>query len=232
VTAPDAPEPTAHDTWVAVDDYLAGLLLGSDAALDAALDASAAAGLPPIQVSPTQGRFLHLLVRIAGARRVLEVGTLGGYSTIWLARALPPGGRLVTLELDERHAAVARANLDRAGVDDRVEVRVGPALETLPALEREGGEPFDLVFVDADKPSNADYLAWAVRLGRPGTVVVVDNVVRGGAVVDADDERPDVVGTRRLFDELAARSDVVATAIQTVGVKGYDGFVLAVVGGA
>src|SRR6476659_9065227 len=203
-------DPTAGGTWAAVDDYLAGLLLDADPALEAALAASAAAGLPPIQVSPTQGRFLHLLARIASARRVLEIGTLGGYSTIWLARALPPDGRLVTLELEERHAAVARANLARAGVAQRVAVRVGPALETLPALEREGEQPFDLVFVDDDKPSNADYLDWAVRLGRPGTVVVV--------------------GTRRLFEELAARSDVAATALQTVGVKGYDGFVLAVVG--
>jgi predicted O-methyltransferase YrrM len=220
-------EPAAQDTWTAVDGYLDGLLLDDDPALDAALEASAAAGLPAIQVSPEQGKLLHLLARVAGARRVLEVGTLAGYSTIWLARALPADGRLVTLELDDRHAAVARANLDRALLGDRVEVRVGPALETLPTLV--GGEPFDLVFIDADKPSNADYLAWAVQLGRPGTVVVVDNVVRGGAVADPDDQRPDVVGTRRLFEALRARSDLDATAIQTVGVKGYDGFVLAVV---
>jgi predicted O-methyltransferase YrrM len=221
------PAPCDPDRWTAVDRYLADLLLEPDAALDAALEASAAAGLPAHGVSPTQGRLLELLARIQGARTILELGTLGAYSTIWLARALPPGGRLVTLELDAGYAEVAHANLARAGVADAVEVRVGPARDTLAALAAEGHDPFDLVFIDADKAGNAEYLAAALGLSRPGTLIVADNVVRGGSVLDGDDAS--AVGVRRFFDLLAAEPRLRATAIQTVGVKGYDGFALAVV---
>jgi predicted O-methyltransferase YrrM len=222
------PAPFAQDRWTAVDRYLAERLLEPDAALDAALEASTAAGLPPAGVSPTQGRLLELLARIQGARTILELGTLGAYSTIWLACALPPGGRLVTLELDAGYAEVARANLARAGLADVVEVRVGPARDTLAALAAEGHDPFDLVFIDADKASNAEYLATALELSRPGTLIVADNVVRGGSVLDGDDAS--AVGVRRFFDLIAAEPRLRATAIQTVGEKGYDGFALAVVG--
>ena len=214
-----------------MDDYITGQLVEPDPALDGALDASRQAGLPPIHVAPPQGKFLHLLARIAGARTVLEVGTLGGYSTIWLARALPPGGRLVTLELDEGHAELARANLAAAGLSDVVELRVGRATDALAALDEEGAGPFDLVFIDADKPSNPEYLAWALRLTRPGSLIVVDNVVRNGAVADPGATDPAVVGTRRLYELLAAEPRLSATAIQTVGSKGYDGFALALVTG-
>jgi len=213
------------DTWVAVDRYIAGALVPSDPALDAALEASAEAGLPPIQVSPNQGKFLHLLAQAIGARTILEIGTLGGYSAIWLARALPPGGRLITLEADPRHAAIARANFARAGLADVVELRVGRALETLPEL----AGPFDFIFIDADKPSNADYFAWALKLSRRGSLIVIDNVIRDGAVIDAASADPDVQGVRRLNELLAAEPRVSATAIQTVGSKGYDGFVMALV---
>lgn len=219
-------DPMSESTWRTVDDYLQEALLPADAALSAALTRNHEAGLPAIDVSPAQGRFLHLLARIAGARRILEIGTLGGYSTIELARALPAGGTLVTCEYEPRHAEVARANLDAAGVGDRVDVRVGPALDTLPTLDG----PFDLVFVDADKQNNAAYVDHAIRLGRPGTVIVVDNVVRGGQVAvetTPADER--VEGTRRMFAALHRDRRVDATALQTVGAKGYDGFVLAVV---
>lgn len=218
-------------TWTAVDRYITDLLVPGDTALDAAVAAVEEAGLPPIGVSPPQGKLLHVLALAVGARQILEVGTLGGYSTIWLARALPPGGRLVTLELDPHHAEVATANLARAGLADVVEVRLGPALETLPRLAAEGYGPFDLVFVDADKPSNADYVEWALRLGRVGTTVVVDNVVRDGRVADPACTDADVLGVRRLNDMVAADPRLVATAIQTVGAKGYDGFaVVQVVG--
>ncbi len=213
------------ETWEQVDEYISERLVEDDPALTAALADSAAAGLPPIAVSPPQGKFLRLLARIHGARSVLEIGTLGGYSTIWLAGALPADGRLVTLEVDPRHAEVARKNLARAGLDGVVDVRVGPALTTLPTLTG----PFDLVFIDADKKNNADYLRWALRLTRPGGVIVVDNVIRGGAVVDTADTSPDVAGTRATYDLLAAEPRLDATAIQTVGVKGYDGFAIAVV---
>lgn len=216
--------------WTAVDDYMAGRLVAPDEALSAVLAANAGAGLPAIDVSPLQGKLLHLLARIAGARKVLEIGTLGGYSTIWLARALPADGIVVTLEASPHHAAVARANFARAGVAARIELREGPALETLPALEAEGIGPFDLVFIDADKPSNPDYLAWAIRLGRKGSVIVGDNVVREGAVLAADSDNPSVGGIRRFFDLLAAEPRLSATAIQTVGGKGWDGFALAVLG--
>ena len=211
--------------WKRVDEYLAGLLAPPEPALDAALAANAAAGLPSIDVSPLQGKFLHVLARLVGARRILEIGTLGGYSTIWLARALPEGGRLVSLEAAPAHAEVARANIVRAGLAARAEVIVGPALETLPGLQG----PFDLVFIDADKRGNPDYLTWALRLSRPGTVIVCDNVVRGGAVADAASPDPGVVGTRRFFELLAGEARLTGTAIQTVGSKGWDGFAIAIV---
>jgi predicted O-methyltransferase YrrM len=220
----------SQQTWTAVDDYFDGVLIPADPVLDAARALSAAEGLPDIAVTPGQGRLLHLIARINGARRILEVGTLGGYSGIWLARALPAGGQLISLELDPHHAEVARANLKAAGVDDRAQVRVGRAVDSLAALAEERPEPFDLVFIDADKPSNPDYLAWALRLSRPGTVIVVDNVVRGGAVIDPGSPDPNVQGVRRLADLIAAEPRLTATAIQTVGAKGYDGFILARVG--
>lgn len=219
----------SQDTWDAVDGYLTGTLVKPDAVLDAALADSAAAGLPAISVSAPQGKFLHLLARIQGARNILEIGTLGGYSAIWLARALPAGGRLVTLEVDAKHAAVARANLARAGFANIASVRVGRAVDSLADLVREGAGPFDLVFIDADKPSNPDYFAWALKLSRRGTVIVVDNVVRKGAVADAASTDAAVQGVRRLNRLMAAEPRVSATALQTVGVKGYDGFALALV---
>ena len=217
------------DTWTAVDRYMTDLLFPSDPALDAALEASAAAGLPMIQVTPNEGRLLHLLARIQRARSILEIGTLGGYSTIWLARALPAGGRLVTLEANARHADVARANLAAAGLGEVAELRLGPALDTLPRLADDGYGPFDMVFIDADKPNNPEYFGWAMRLSRPGSVIIVDNVVRGGAVVDPASDDPRVQGTRRMFEMIAAESRVTATTIQTVGSKGYDGFTIALV---
>lgn len=218
-----------QERWQAVDRYLVELLVDEDDALREALERSDSAGLPPINVSPPQGKFLHLLARIAGSRRILEIGTLAGYSTIWLARALPEGGRLVTLEIDPRHAEVARANLERAGVADRVELRVGRALDTLPLLEQEGAGPFDLFFVDADKPANPDYFRWALRLARTGSVIVVDNVVRNGKVVDPESGDPSVEGVRRLNELMAGEPAVTVTELQTVGLKGYDGFALGVV---
>ncbi len=211
--------------WQAVEDYIAGNLIEEDAVLSEAQKASAAAGLPDIAVSATQGKLLQLLAQTLGARKILEIGTLGGYSSIWLARGLVPDGRLITLEVDPAHADVARRNLDRAGLGGRVEVRLGPALETLPGLMEAG--PFDLIFIDADKQNNADYFKWAVRLARPGSLIIVDNVVRDGKVADADSSEPMVLGTRRLFAALAADQSVEATALQTVGAKGYDGFVIA-----
>lgn len=218
--------------WEAVDAYLESALVEEDAALSAARHAIREAGLPPISVSPLQGKFLHLLARLAGATNILEIGTLGAYSTIWLARALPAGGKLVTLELEPRHALVARANLERAGLGSTVEVRVGPALNLLPGVAAGFGEAFfDLAFIDADKPNNPEYFSWALRLVRPGGVVVVDNVVRGGQVADASSTDPAVTGTRRLFELMAAGREAPATVLQTVGSKGYDGFALALVPG-
>jgi predicted O-methyltransferase YrrM len=222
----------AEERFREVDDFLDVLLIAPDPALEAALRASAAAGLPPIQVSPSQGKFLHLLARAVGARRILEVGTLGGYSTIWLARALPPEGRLLTLEVDPRHAEVAEVNLTRAGVSDRVEVRLGRAIDTLPKLLAGDVGPFDLTFLDADKPGTLEYFDWAVRLSRAGAVIVVDNVVRRGTVADAANPDPNARGIRRFLEHLARDARVSAVAIQTVGRKGHDGFVLAVVGPA
>ncbi len=216
--------------WAEVDGYIAGHLLPPDPMLEAALAANAAAGLPAIDVAPVQGKLIHLLARMSGARRILEVGTLGGYSTIWLARALPPEGRLVTLELEPHHAEVARANLDRAGLGAQVEIRTGHAIDSLNALIAEGAGPFDLVFIDADKPGNVAYLNAALALSRPGTTIIVDNVVREGAILDPMTDDPRVRGTRALFEAVAREPRLSATAIQTVGVKKWDGFLLAVVG--
>ncbi|WOF41828.1 O-methyltransferase [Sphingopyxis indica] len=213
------------ERWQAVDDYIAGKLLGTDDALAATLSNNEAQGLPPIDVSPAQGKMLFLLAQMAGARRILEVGTLGGYSTIWLARALPADGRLVTLEIDRKHARVAEENLTRAGLADRVDIRVGPAKDSLAAMASE--TPFDFVFIDADKQGNPHYVAEAVRLGRSGTVIVVDNVVRAGGVLDAESADNSIRGTRALFDRLEGDPRLDATAVQTVGAKGWDGFVLA-----
>jgi predicted O-methyltransferase YrrM len=216
-------------SWNDVDDYIAARLVSSDDALDAALEANNAAGLPAIDVSPAQGKLLHLLARMVGARRVLEIGTLGGYSTIWFARALPSDGVVVTLEVLPKHAEVARKNIERAGLGDKVDIRVGPALEILPLLAGESGDPFDLVFIDADKRSNPEYLRWALKLARIGTVIIIDNVVRDGAILDAASDSADIKGIRRLFDQLADDTRLSSTAIQTVGAKGWDGFAIALV---
>jgi predicted O-methyltransferase YrrM len=218
-----------HELWTAVDQYINGLLVPSDPVLDAALEASTAAGLPSIQVSPPQGKLLHLLARLQGARNILEIGTLGGYSTIWTARALPPGGHLITLEADAKHAEVARANFARAGLGGMIELRLGPALDTLPQIAAEGRGPFDLVFIDANKDSMPEYFDWALKLSRRGSVIIADNVIRDGAVIDAASEDPDIQGVRRFNERLAAEPRVSATEIQTVGSKGYDGFALALV---
>jgi predicted O-methyltransferase YrrM len=219
----------SQEQWTQVDRYITDLLVPVDPALDHALTESHAAGLPAINVAPNQGKLLHLFARIRGARSILEIGTLGGYSSIWLARALPAGGRLVTLEYDPKHAEVARANIAHAGLAGSVEVRVGKALDTLPLLEKEDRGPFDLVFIDADKENIPAYFTWALRLTKPGSLIIVDNVVRKGAVIDAESKDVNIQGVRR-FNELVAREPrVTATAIQTVGSKGYDGFALLLV---
>lgn len=224
-----APNPDSPDLWNAVDAYMGAALSVSDPALEAALADNAAAGLPAIDVSPAQGKLLHILARLIGAKRILEVGTLGGYSAIWLARALPEGGQLVTLEREPKHAAAAQRNLERAGVARKVEIRLGPALESLPKLE--GEAPFDFVFIDADKESNVEYVEWALRLARPGALVIVDNVVRRGAIVDPQTQNTATQGTQRMFAALSGEKRLVATGIQTVGVKGWDGLVIGVVEG-
>ena len=216
-----------QETWTAVDDDLTSQLIPADAALEATQRAAAEAGLPAISVSAPQGKLLHLLARMAGARRILEIGTLAGYSTIWLARALPSGGTLVSLEFDPKHAAVARANLERAGLAHLVDLRIGRAIDLLPALDAE--ERFDFVFIDADKPSTTEYFEWALKLTRKGGVILVDNVVREGRVIDALGKDGDVEGMRRFLARLAREPRAVGTAIQTVGTKGYDGFALVVV---
>jgi predicted O-methyltransferase YrrM len=218
-----------QDQWTAVDKYVTELFIPPDPILDAALKDSAAANLPPINVTPTQGKLLHLLAKISGAQNILEIGTLGAYSTIWLARALPKTGRLITLEADPKHAQIARANIARAGLSDVVEVRQARALDALPQLAAEGRGPFDLIFIDADKVATADYFAWSLKLSRPGSLIIVDNVVRKGAVVNAQSQDVDVQGIRRFNQMLAAEKRVSATTIQTVGSKGYDGFALALV---
>ncbi|MFC4373788.1 O-methyltransferase [Nocardia halotolerans] len=219
---------TSND-WADVDNYLISTLVGEEGA--PALNANADAGLPAIDVSPPQGKFLNLLARTAGARRVLEIGTLGGYSTEWLARAVGDGGTVVTLEFEPRHAKVARQNLDRAGVGERVDIRVGAALDTLPGVAEDAPGPFDLVFIDADKVNNANYVQWALRLTHPGSVIIVDNVVRGGGLADEHSEDPNVRASRELVELLAAEPSLDATVIQTVGAKGWDGFAYAVVNG-
>jgi predicted O-methyltransferase YrrM len=220
-----------QERWSEVDRYLEALFTPPDPALHAALEATEAAAMPAINVSPPQGKLLQILAQTVQARAILEVGTLGGYSTIWLARALPPGGRLITLELSERHAEVARANLARAGLGAAVEVRVGPALAALPALAAEGLPPFDLVFIDADKVNTPAYFRWARAMTRRGGLIVTDNVVRGGRVSDAASDDPNVQGVRGLNELMAADRGVLATVIQTVGGKGYDGLALALVTG-
>jgi predicted O-methyltransferase YrrM len=222
-------EMMSQELWSEVDSYIVERLMPPDPALDAALAANKAAGLPAIDVSPPQGKLLNFFARMIGARRVLEIGTLGGYSTIWLARALPPDGVVVTLEALSAHAETARKNIERAGLAARVDLRVGPALETLPLLASEGGAPFDLVFIDADKSGNPDYLGWAKKLSRPGSLIVVDNVVRHGALIDPSRDDADIQGIRRFFDLLAEDPRLSATAIQTVGSKGWDGFALVLV---
>lgn len=219
----------AQARWSEVDHYFSASLGGDDAVLEAAIAASERAGLPAIQVSTNQGKLLHILARSVGARRILEIGTLGGYSTIWLARALAPGGRLVSLEAVARHAEVARENIARAGLADMVEVRLGRALDTLPGVAADGLAPFDFVFIDADKQHNPDYFAWGLRLTRPGGLIVVDNVVRSGRVVEQDSPDADVRGVRRLVELIAREPRVCATAMQTVGSKGYDGLIVAIV---
>jgi len=229
-------ESTPQERWTAVDRYITDLLVPEDPALQDAMEASVAAGMPPIAVTPNQGKLLGLLARVQGARTILELGTLGGYSTIWLARTLPAGGRLFTLEAEAEYAEIARANIARAGLAEVVELRVGPALQTLPQLVAEGAGPFDLIFIDADKKNNPGYFEWSLKLSRPGTLIIVDNVVRGGAILDPDADDPTlgnegIRGIRRFFELLAAERGVDATAIQMVGSKGYDGFALAIVGG-
>ncbi len=224
---PSAPSDVA--TWSAVDRYYDALLKAADPILEAALAESRSAGLPEIQVSPLLGKLLHLLARAHRPQRILEIGTLGGYSTIWLARGLPSDGRLVTIELSAHHADVARANIARAALDHQVEIRVGPALEVLPRLESEGAGPFDMVFIDADKPSYPEYVDWSVKLARPGTVILADNVVRRGDVIDTQSEDVNVQGIRRMNEAISRNPRLSATAIQTVGAKGHDGFLLALV---
>ena len=218
-----------QDLWIAVDRYLADNLISSDHRMEEALEANACAGLPAIDVAPSHGKLLHLLARMQGARRILEVGTLGGYSTIWLARALPADGQLTTLELDPKHATVAQANIHRAGLASLVDIRVGPALDSLAKLHAENPAPFDFIFLDADKPNNPAYLDWALKLSRPGTVIIADNVVREGEIINdrSDDDR--VIGTRTFLERLGSHPELDATAIQTVSTKGYDGFAIAVV---
>ena len=215
--------------WGRVDEYIVDKLVQEDASLEAALAANAAAGLPAMDVSAAQGKFLHLMVRITGARRVLEFGTLGGYSTIWMAKALPADGQLVTLEYDPGHATVARQNIDAAGVGDKVTIDVGAAVETLPLVAAQYPEPFDFIFIDADKPSNPIYLDWAIKLSRPGTVIILDNVIRDGKVLDPDSTDPRIIGTRAAYDLIGAHPRLQATALQTVGSKGWDGFAIMLV---
>jgi predicted O-methyltransferase YrrM len=218
-----------HEQWTAVDHYFADLLIPPDDALEAALRSTADAGMSLINVSPNQGMLLHILARSIGARSILELGTLAGYSTIWLARALPAGGRLITLEVDPKHAEVAGANLARANLTGVVEVRLGAALDILPQLAAEGRGPFDLIFIDADKENTAAYFEWALKLSRRGSLIITDNVVRNGAVVDADSIDARVQGVRRFVSTLAAEPRVISTTVQTVGSKGYDGFAIALV---
>ena len=222
----------AEDQWTEVDQYFSESLLPSDPILESALEASVAAGLPAISVSPNQGKLLQMLAQIVGAHSILEIGTLGGYSTTWMARGLRAGGRLITLEVDPKHAEVAQLNISRAGLRDVVEVRIGNAVEILPQLSAERRGPFDLIFIDADKPNIPTYFEWALKLSRPGTLIIVDNVVRDGAVIDPDSNDPSVQGVRRFIELLGAESRASGTVIQTVGIKGYDGFAIVLVSSA
>jgi predicted O-methyltransferase YrrM len=215
--------------WDAMDEFLTSRLLAPDAVLDAVLDASAAAGLPPINVAPNQGKLLHLLAKLSGARRILEVGTLGGYSTIWLARALPSGGRLISLEMNPDNAAVARANVERAGLSGIVSIVMGAAAQTLAKFVTDGVEPFDMIFLDADKKNYPEYLLLSLQLSRPGTLIVGDNVIRAGRIADLQSTDPDVVGLHEYFRLLATNPQLDSTAVQTVGIKGWDGFSLSIV---
>ena len=215
--------------WTAVDEYVTALLVSEDGGLRGALQASDAAGLPSINVTPPHGKLLNLLAKLTGARAILEIGTLGGYSTIWLGRAVGPGGRVVTIEADEKHATVARQNIARASVANVVDLRVGRALDVLPSIEREGIGPFDLVFIDADKPSTPDYFLWALRLARIGTLILIDNVVRNGEIANPHSEDPAVVAMRRVLAMIASEPRVSGTVVQTVGAKGYDGLAIALV---
>jgi predicted O-methyltransferase YrrM len=219
----------AQKIWIDVDQYFTEQLHLSDPVLEAAMQANAAAELPAIDLAPNQGKFLNILARLTHSKKILEVGTLGGYSTIWLARALPPGGRLISLEFNPKHAEVAKSNIRQAGLSGCVEVRLGAAFDSLPQIEKEGIAPFDFIFLDADKPNNPGYLEWAVKLSRPGTFIVVDNVVRDGAVSDASSTDPTILGTRKMFDLMSRDARLSSTALQTVGSKGYDGFALAIV---
>jgi predicted O-methyltransferase YrrM len=226
-------QPTDNPIWTEVDNYLTETLIPADPILEATLAANAAANLPSIDVSPTQGKWLHLLAKIKGATRILEIGTLGGYSTIWLARALPSNGRIITLEFEPKHAAVAQQNIARAGLSHLVEIRIGAAADSLAKLHTEDPTPFDLIFIDADKPNNPTYLEWALKFSRVGTLIVVDNVIRDGKIADPNEPDPAITGTRAMFELLAAGQQgherLQATALQTVGSKGYDGFALALV---
>ncbi|WP_263355759.1 O-methyltransferase [Acidicapsa ligni] len=215
--------------WAEVDSYLTDKLISPDPVLKATLAANATAGLPSIDVSPTQGKFLHMLATIQGAKRILEIGTLGGYSTTWLARALPPEGRLISLEFAAKHATVARENIAHAGLSEIVEIRIGPAAESLAQLHAEGTAPFDLIFIDADKPNNHTYLEWALKFSHKGTIILIDNVIRNGEISNAQSTDPNVTGTRAMFEIIAANPRLQATTLQTVGSKGYDGFTLAIV---
>lgn len=217
------------EMWTAVDEYIHQQLVPSDPALDAALAACVEADLPAISVTPSQGKLLHLLARLLGAKNILEIGTLGGYSTIWLARALPADGRLITMEFDAKHAMIAGENIANAGLADMVELREGKALDLLPELAAEGLETFDLIFIDADKCNNPQYFEWALRLSHKGSLIIVDNVVRDGRVIDAESTDADIQGIRSLFERMAAEPRVLCTAQQTVGSKGYDGFAIALV---
>ncbi|MGQ7886170.1 O-methyltransferase [Paenibacillus sp. WC2504] len=219
----------ATNTWEKVDQYIKERLIPHDTVLENALATNQLAGLPAYDVSPTQGKFLNLLIQMNGAKRILEIGTLGGYSTIWMARALPSDGKLVTLELDPIHAQVASENISLAQLSELVELRVGDALEQLAQLDSEGVEPFDLIFIDADKPNNPHYLKWALHFSHPGTVIIGDNVIRDGEVINEESQDPRVQGVRKFYDLLADEPRISATAIQTVGSKGYDGFVLGIV---
>lgn len=222
-------EMSIYEIWNEVDLYMNNKLIQPDPILEEVLKANQKAGLPAIDVSPSQGKFLHLLASLKGAKRILEIGTLGGYSTIWLARALPKDGQLITLELSAQRAEVARANLKRAGVSHLVEVIVGPGLDTLAVLKDKGTDPFDLIFIDADKPNNPNYLKWALELSKKGSLIICDNVVRQGHVVNAESEDENVKGIRQFMNALAQEKRISATAIQTVGSKGYDGFILGIV---